>query len=207
MITRNVVFLGVLPLIGLSLTGCQTLKLTPEGVAIRTITPVVAQGCRHVGIASSFQPVIAGGMAAAQVDIRNKIVNLGGNAMLITSQYVTPGEYPHGNISAEAYKCNFTAQQATPTVTDVGLILSDLPSDLKASLERNAGALVKTVVEDTPAWKANVIPNDVLIAVNGEQVKNGSHGSQLLNAAFSVPAPVQVDVIRKGGARTISIAK
>lgn len=202
MITRTGLLIGVL-----TLAGCQTMTLTSEGVAIRTITPVVAQGCKHVGITGSFQPVIVGGMSAAQVDIRNKVASLGGNAMVITSQYVTPGQYPHGNISAEAYRCDFTAQQATPTVTGVGLVLSDLSSDVKASLERNAGALVKTVVEDSPAWKANVIPNDVLIAVNGEQVKNGSHGSQLLNVAFSAPAPVQVDVIRKGGTRTISIAK
>jgi S1-C subfamily serine protease len=146
-------------------------------------------------------------MSAAQVDIRNKVAGLGGNAMVITSQYITPGQYPHGNISAEAYKCNFTAQQATPTVTGVGLILSDLSSDVKASLERNAGAVVKSVVEDSPAWKANVIPNDVLIAVNGEQVKNGSHGSLLLNTVFATTSPVQVEILRKGGTRTISIAK
>lgn len=191
----------------LALVGCQSMKLSPEGVAIRTITPVVAQSCKHVGIANSFQPVIVGGMSAAQVDIRNKVASLGGNAMVITAQYVDPGQYPHGNISAEAYQCDFTAQQATPIVTGVGLILSDLSSDAKASLERNAGALVKTVVDDSPAWKANVIPNDVLIAVNGEQVKNGSHGNQLLNAAFGNPIPVQVEVIRKGGTRTISITK
>lgn len=191
----------------LALVGCQTMKLSPEGVAIRTITPVVAQSCKHVGIANSFQPVIVGGMTAAQVDIRNKVASLGGNAMVITAQYVDPGQYPHGHISAEAYKCDFTAQQATPIVTGVGLILSDLSSDAKASLERNAGALVRTVIEDSPAWKANVIPNDVLIAVNGEQVKNGSHGNQLLNAAFGNSIPVQVEVIRKTGTRTISITK
>ncbi len=191
----------------LLLTGCQTMKLSPEAVAIRTISPAVAQSCKHIGIASSFQPVIVGGMSAAQIDIRNKVASLGANAMVITAQYLDPGQYPHGNISAEAYRCDFSAQQATPNITSVGIVLEDLSSDQKAHLERNAGAVVKAVTEDSAAWKANVIPNDVLITVNGSTVKNGSHGSQLLNSAFGLSAPIQVEVIRKGGARTVLITK
>ncbi len=185
------------------LSACQTMQLTPEGVAVRTITPVVAASCRHVGLANSFQPVLAGGMSAAEVDIRNKVARIGGNAMVVTAKYLD-SPTPHGNISVEAYKCEFSAQKPEPKTASLGVVLVDLSTDLKTQLERNAGAVVSSVTEDSAAWKANLIPNDVLIAVNGEIVKNGRQGTELMDAAKGA---VVVTVIRKGAQREISIPR
>lgn len=89
------------------LSSCATVQLTSSGQQVRTISPVVAQDCAYNGMASSFMPVISGGLAAAQVDIRNKIASLGGNAMIIISQTIDPPPYQHGRITAEAYYCDF----------------------------------------------------------------------------------------------------
>lgn len=96
------------PIISLVIfSGCATMRLTPAGSNVRTISPVVAQNCTHVGLASSFTPVIQGGLSGAQIDIRNKVAALGGNAMIIVSQQVDPPPYQHARIMAEAYQCNF----------------------------------------------------------------------------------------------------
>lgn len=95
----------------LLLAGCAPIKFTPEGQAVRTISPVVAQGCDHIGLVSSWKPVIEGGLTAAQVDIRNKVGALGANAMIIVSQQVDPPPYQHARIMAEAYLCDFRKTQ------------------------------------------------------------------------------------------------
>lgn len=97
--------------VALLVAGCATIKFTPEGQAVRTISPVVAQNCDHLGLASSWKPVLDGGLTAAQVDIRNKVGALGGNAMVIVSQQVDPPPYQHAQIMAEAYRCDFKKPQ------------------------------------------------------------------------------------------------
>lgn len=90
-----------------SVAGCATIKFTPEGQAVRTVTPVVAQNCEHLGLVSSRKTVIEGGLSVAQIDIRNKVGSRGANAMVIVSQQVDPPPYQHAQIMAEAYRCEF----------------------------------------------------------------------------------------------------
>lgn len=97
--------------VALVLGGCATIKFTPEGQAVRTISPVVAQNCDHLGLVSSWKPVLDGGLTAAQVDIRNKVGALGANAMVVVSQQVDPPPYQHAQIMAEAYRCDFKKNQ------------------------------------------------------------------------------------------------
>lgn len=191
-----------------TIAGCETMKLSQEGVAIRTITPVVAQNCEHVGIASTFQPVMVGGMSAAQVDIRNKIAKLGANAMVITAQYTDPPPYPHGHITAEAYRCRFPDENRsvwTAQTGHVGLELSDLTGLQRTNLERNTGAFVVSVMRESPAWNANVIPEDVLVEVNGVPVKNAAQGNSLLDEAQTAGSGIELAVIRKNSLRKIVI--
>jgi hypothetical protein len=191
-----------------TISGCETMKLSPEGIAIRTITPVVAQNCEHVGIASTFKPVLVGGMSAAQVDIRNQIAGLGANAMVITAQYTDPPPYPHGHITAEAYRCRFPDENRsvwTAQTGRIGLELSDLTGLQRTNLERNAGAFVVSVMRESPAWDANVIPEDVLIEVNGTPVKNAAQGNSLLDEAKTAGSEIELAVIRKNSLRKIVI--
>jgi len=190
------------------ISGCETMQLSPEAVAVRTITPVVAQNCEHVGIASTFKPVLVGGMSAAQVDIRNQIARLGANAMVITAQYTDPPPYPHGNITAEAYRCRFPDENRsiwTAQTGRIGLELSDLTGLQRTNLERNAGAFVVSVMRESPAWNANVIPEDVLVEVNGVPVKNAAQGNSLLDEAQTAGRGFELAVIRKNSLRKIVI--
>ncbi|OGS92896.1 MAG: hypothetical protein A2061_10320 [Gallionellales bacterium GWA2_59_43] len=95
----------------LLVAGCATIEFTLEGQAVRTISPVVAQNCDHLGLASSWKAAGYGGLTAAQVDIRNKVGAMGGNAMVVASQQVDPPPYQHAQIMAEAYRCDFKKPQ------------------------------------------------------------------------------------------------
>jgi hypothetical protein len=90
--------------LALLLTGCATpIQFTDGGRNVQPINTSVATSCKHLGLVESFKPVLAGGLSAAHIDIRNKVAARSGNAMVVNSQYVEgPG---HGNIIADAYRC------------------------------------------------------------------------------------------------------
>lgn len=94
-------------LASLALASCAITKFTDQGRAVRTISPVVAQNCEHLGMSSSWKPSLEGGLTAAQIDIRNKVAAAGGNAMLVVSQQVDPPPYQHAQLMAEVYRCDF----------------------------------------------------------------------------------------------------
>lgn len=54
----------------------------------------------------------------------------------------------------------------------IGVKVRELTNNEKAYVERNAGAYVEAVYENTPAWAANVVPGDVIIKINGTIINN-----------------------------------
>ena len=89
-------------------TGCAAHQLTPEAQQVRVITPGVATtlNCKYLGMKIARGVAIEGGMSAAQVKIRNRVADAGGNAMVVTDQHLDyAGQYAHGNITVDAYKC------------------------------------------------------------------------------------------------------
>ena len=60
-----------------------------------------------------------------------------------------------------------------------GFEMRDLSNQERADAERNTGIVVKTVFEDTPMFYANAFPGDIIIAVDGIQVKNEAQWDQL----------------------------
>jgi hypothetical protein len=61
-----------------------------------------------------------------------------------------------------------------------GAQVQDLPDDLRAKLQRNTGAIVVAVVNGSPAFKANILRGDVILAVNGVQVEGAKQGTDLM---------------------------
>jgi len=61
-----------------------------------------------------------------------------------------------------------------------GFLPRDLSSDERVEIERNTGIFVETVYEDTPMFYANALRGDIVIAINGIQIKNNAHASQLI---------------------------
>lgn len=86
-----------------------------------------------------------------------------------------------------------------------GLFPIDLPPELRSKLERNTGALIDIVAEESPAFAANVLPGDVLIELNGAIVLNAKHAGELMQAARPSDRKVQLKVIRNGAERVIEL--
>lgn len=87
------------------LAGCASpIQLSAEGARVRPVSDGIAARCTHLGMVRSFQPVIVGGLSAAQVDIRNKVAAQGGNALVISAQ--TSDARGHGEVIGDAYSCS-----------------------------------------------------------------------------------------------------
>jgi hypothetical protein len=60
-----------------------------------------------------------------------------------------------------------------------GFISRDLSNQERIDAERNTGIFVDIVYEDTPMFYANALRGDIVIAINGIQIKNDAHFDQL----------------------------
>lgn len=87
-------FLSVLFLI----TSCVAVDLSPKGQNVRSISPIIAQGCKLIGLSQSEFISTLG----AHSLIRNEAAKKGGNAILILSQSWNGNLY---EIVAEVYHC------------------------------------------------------------------------------------------------------
>lgn len=85
-----------------------------------------------------------------------------------------------------------------------GVQLADLTPEQRAAIQRNTGAVIDIVMENSPAFVANVLPGDILIRVNGSDVRNAEHASQLMSAAPDT-GDNQLSVLRNGEEKTITV--
>jgi len=61
-----------------------------------------------------------------------------------------------------------------------GVSLVDLTPEIRSRLERNTGALILVVSEDSPAFTANVLPDDILLEINGTPINNANHALKIM---------------------------
>lgn len=62
----------------------------------------------------------------------------------------------------------------------LGAVTDSLSDDLRRSLQRNSGAVVKMVIEDSPAFRANILVGDIITSIQGVDVTSPQHFQQLL---------------------------
>lgn len=86
----------------------------------------------------------------------------------------------------------------------LGVSLRDLTLEERTDIERNKGAYIVDVLDDTPAFESNVIPGDILIKISNFQVKNAAQALLLINAV-DTNEDLIITVFRKGGLREITI--
>ncbi|MEQ1802155.1 MAG: PDZ domain-containing protein [Gammaproteobacteria bacterium] len=64
-----------------------------------------------------------------------------------------------------------------------GANFRDLNDEERQELETNQGVVIVAVVDDTPAFRADVLPGDIVSAVNGIRVPNADGMSRALEAS------------------------
>ncbi len=103
------------------------------------------------------------------------------------------------------------AETAAPSTTanssdspKIGVELRNLTIEERQDIERNKGAYIINVVDDSPAFEANVIPGDILIKVNGLEVKDADQAIMFIGAA-DTSENLTLTIIRKNSEREIIV--
>lgn len=78
-------------------------------------------------------------------------------------------------------RSDFNALFFAKTRGRVGIIPEPIDDETRRRLQTNAGVRVLLVTEGSPAFKADVLPGDIVLSVNGDAVQSEEHYSQLLN--------------------------
>lgn len=86
-----------------------------------------------------------------------------------------------------------------------GIFLNNISNEQRIALERNTGAIIDVVVEESPAFYSNVLPGDILIKVNDSDVRNRDHAMDLLDKVSLSANSALFTIIRKGTERAITI--
>jgi serine protease Do len=86
-----------------------------------------------------------------------------------------------------------------------GVAVMDLTTEQRASLDRNTGAVVDIVMENSPAFNANVLPGDILIEVNGVSVLNAKQAVELMLGADPSQGTASFKVLRNRVEKVITI--
>jgi len=88
----------------------------------------------------------------------------------------------------------------------LGVSLQDMTAKLAQSMEvkTESGALVKSVSDDSPAEKAGIKDDDIIIEFNGKRVADSE---DLVNAVGEAKPGTEADIVvaRKGGNKTLKV--
>jgi hypothetical protein len=86
-----------------------------------------------------------------------------------------------------------------------GLFLIDLTPELRVKLERNTGAIIDIVAENSPAFIANVLPGDILLEIDGIKILGAKHASEVMNSTNPRDGKCTLKILRNGTERAIAI--
>lgn len=142
----------------------------------------------------------------------------GATVILTTDLFLTPKFYAMQKVIPKAptvvkpiTPSPTTANTTTTNVTSnsgkspkLGVSLRNLTLEERTDIERNKGAYIVDVLDDTPAFESNVIPGDILIKISNFQVKDAAQAILLINAV-DTDEDLKITVFRKGSLREITI--
>lgn len=87
----------------------------------------------------------------------------------------------------------------------IGIVVYDLTMEMRTKLERNTGAVIRVILENSPAFEANVLPDDVLIEFNGAKILNARQALEVMKSAVPEGGKCPIKIIRNGTERTIDL--
>lgn len=91
------------------------------------------------------------------------------------------------------------------TAPAFGAIVDELTEEEHRQIKSNLGVKVAALVRNSPAWRANILPGDIILAVNEQPITDGSQLEQL--ARSNTSGPLAVELIRDGKRMTLSVTQ
>lgn len=120
-----------------------------------------------------------------------------------TSTYV-PGDTSTHSVPYSVDRYDFGASYwIKKTKFYFGAYYTDIPSQLRSSLQRNQGVLITLIVKRSPAWEANLLPGDVVIQANGHAVGDNQDFTNLISGYTG--QIVTLTVLRNGESKTVMV--
>jgi serine protease Do len=119
-----------------------------------------------------------------------------------TSTTTTPGTYSTTMIQSTVERHSHTAsfwRKAAPS--RLGVITKPLPEGMRQALQRNGGLVVDLIVDNSPAFHANLLPGDVIISLSEMPVSTEENLYAALDAYEG--KPVKLTVLRNGEERVL----
>lgn len=98
----------------------------------------------------------------------------------------------------------FLALDESYKQTTLGIQFADLPHDLVKKYQRNTGILVSLVYKNGPAYRSNILRDDVITQINGREVWKDNF-STILNEEKSKATPLKLTVIRDSTSKIIPV--
>lgn len=92
-------------------------------------------------------------------------------------------------------------RKARPPV--FGVFPESLPEDMRHRLQRNTGAIIKLVGDDTPAFRANILAGDIVIRIGDEEIMSAQHLLDVLPKYAG--QTVAVTLLRDGVEKSITV--
>lgn len=80
--------------------------------------------------------------------------------------------------------------------TMLGINLREIPLEKRVQLQRNTGAYVGNVVKDSRAYFANIVLEDVIIAINGKEVRAAEDLDKLKESELKMTKNLNLTIIR-----------
>jgi membrane-associated protease RseP (regulator of RpoE activity) len=160
-----------------------------DSVPITSYQPGRTSTTQHSGVAQVNPSPIFGG----------PVVGYAG-----TSVTEEPGTYSTTYVPVTVDRYSHVAtfwRKARPSRFGVSVVA--LPDDLRRSLERNTGVLVMAVVDDSPAFRANILPGDVLVGIDSAEIESLHDFTRKLDAFAGKQC--NVVLIRNGEERLIPV--
>jgi len=88
----------------------------------------------------------------------------------------------------------------------IGVFLRDLTEADRRGAGRNTGAAVDLVLDDSPAFRGDLVPGDVLVAVDGTRVASASEAIDALKAIPSDRTGCELTIVRNGEERVVALS-
>lgn len=86
-----------------------------------------------------------------------------------------------------------------------GLGVTEIPQELRRKIERNTGAMIDIVFEDSPAFYANLLPGDVIVSIGDIEIKDPDHGVEIMNSTPKGQKNSELKIIRDKEEKDITI--
>lgn len=161
---------------------------------------VVVFNPKYTGTVTSTIPITTPTTTTARIRSTSTAHGLDGTVRVHGTETVTL----HGtttilqpvSVDRQDFGALFFAKRRWP----FGAMWRDLNDEERQSLGRNRGAVARVVVDDSPAYAADVVPGDIVVSVDGVPVSNAESMMPLIQSKAG--GRVRVEIVRKGRSLT-----